>query len=289
MARRTVAERAALSRKVAELASLQARNVHSSRRVTGLADAVVSLTSYGPRLRTVHLTIESIGLGTTLPRRLILWLAKDDLARPLPRPLRRLQERGLEIIGTEDYKSHKKIFPYAVSERTDRSPCATADDDVLYPRSWLAGLCEAHALAPRSVNGYRARRMLVRGDTLAPYSEWPKCTDSDVRVDTFLTGVSGIIYPASVLDSFREAGEAFRDICPTSDDVWLHHVALRSGVAAKQLSANCVEFPGIPRTQGVALMRGNVDGGANDKQIAQVYDAEDIQAIRTAVPRSIGG
>src|ERR1700728_2535296 len=53
--------------------------------------AVVSLTTYGKRVRVVHLAIESIARGKTKPSRLILWLDDAALIANLPRPLLRLE------------------------------------------------------------------------------------------------------------------------------------------------------------------------------------------------------
>src|SRR5580698_9444674 len=49
-------------------------NRTSQSPVVASGGPVVSLTTFGPRLETVHLTIESIGAGALLPSRLILWI-----------------------------------------------------------------------------------------------------------------------------------------------------------------------------------------------------------------------
>jgi hypothetical protein len=265
--------------KRSRMAQLQLLNLRSRRPVTGDADVVVSLTSFGSRLKTVHLTIESIGQGTTRPRRLILWLDAADLEPGPPAPLRRLQARGLEVRTCPNDRSYRKIYPYAVSQPHHATACATADDDVLYPTTWLAELLSAHRGAPDCVNGHRARRIGVDGGRIAPYQDWAKCTDSLPGHDRFLTGVSGIIYPPAFLDALRDAGDGFRTVCPTADDVWLHHVALRGGFRHRQVSPTCTEYPTLPRTQAVSLMGANADRGGNDVQIARLYDGEDIAVL----------
>ena len=46
---------------------------------TGGPGVVVSMTTYGKRVRTVHLAIESIARGAVRPARLILWLDEPEL------------------------------------------------------------------------------------------------------------------------------------------------------------------------------------------------------------------
>jgi hypothetical protein len=60
------------------LAKLRVRNRLSKKMVVSPGgEAVISLTTYGDRVDSVYLTIESIGAGTVRPRRLILWLDKE--------------------------------------------------------------------------------------------------------------------------------------------------------------------------------------------------------------------
>ena len=111
---------------------------------------VVSLTTYGSRAKTVHLTIESIARGKVRPSRLLLWVNDSALvAKPNPH-LRRLQRRGLEIRLTEDFGPHKKYFPYAIGEPNHITALVTADDDVIYPPYWFEELSESHRRQPSS-------------------------------------------------------------------------------------------------------------------------------------------
>lgn len=238
---------------------------------------VVSLTTYGARARSVHLTIESIGRGALRPRRLILWV--DDpslLAEPGP-GLERARRRGLEIIGCPDLGPHKKYFPYVAAGGP--GPLVTADDDAFYPRGWLRDLARAHAETPALVLCHRAHRMLV-AHRVAAYSTWPLCRDAAAGFTVFPTGVSGVLYPDRMLDALREAGTAFVAVAPRADDVWLHSVAVRTCTRIRQLTARPRLFPAVPRTQSGALMRENVHGGVNDAVVAAVYSPSDLATVR---------
>ena len=256
-------------------------NRFSRKPVTGDTPVVVSLTTHGIRIARVHRTIESIARGHLKPQRLMLWLAKRENGRPLPRALQRLQRRGLEIHYAEDAGPHTKYFPYVCSEPTHRLPLATADDDMWYPAFWLARLWDAHQRQPGHVHCYRARRVRVDAARLAPYETWPFMDDDGPATTVFATGVSGVIYPPALLDRLRDQGPAFQQCCPKADDIWLHVSALRHGFVARQLGHAVVEFSTMPATQSVGLQNQNVGMSLNDVQAFATYAPTDLARMRT--------
>ncbi|KKM47011.1 hypothetical protein VT73_01095 [Rathayibacter toxicus] len=249
--------------------------------VLGDAPVVVSLTSFWPRIAGVDLAIESIAAGTVRPRRLVLWLCDSDIAAGLPRRLRRLERRGLEIIGCPDYRSHKKYYPYAIERDQIAFPLVTADDDAYYPRDWLEGLIAAHAEHPNDVLAYRSKE--IRFDDhggILPYRSWPLRTSTAPSYRVFPTGVAGVLYPLAVLEEARRHGTSFMELCPHADDLWLHRSAVRAGVAPRQVHECAVDVPGIPGAQRVALMTSNTEAGGNDRQFRATYSFSDCEAIR---------
>jgi len=265
----------------AEMGWLLMRNRFNRSPVnSGDPGVVVSLTTYGKRAGAVHLAIESIARGTIKPSRLILWLDEAGLYTNLPRPLRRLERRGLEIRLCKNYGPHKKYFPFLTSQRTFNHPLATADDDVIYPRNWLAGLLEAHARFPHSVNCYRARTMTLREGRIAPYREWPLCQSAEPGFRTVATGVSGVIYPAELLKELKRAGTGFEERCPRADDLWLHVLAIRSGFKIRQMQTEALHFPHIPGTQAESLYAENcAQDDGNDRQLAVTYESSDLELL----------
>lgn len=263
-------------------AFLRQRIKRSGKSLVGSHPVVVSLTSYGARVAEVAITIESIGRGSTRPARLILWLDEQDTLDNLPSDLLRQRSRGLEIRPTEDVGPHKKYFPYVMSERRHVLPLATADDDVIYPRSWLRLLVEANRQFPTAVSCYRANIVCVEGDKLAPYNSWPRCRNTVASATRFATGVSGVIYPPTMLEDLARRGDAFRSTTPRADDVWLHWVALRTSRPVRQLSSRPRHFPLIPGSQNGGLTTYNVYEHGNDRQIAALYTPADIEALERA-------
>ncbi|MER2133593.1 MAG: hypothetical protein ABS910_02800 [Arthrobacter sp.] len=256
------------------------RNRLGKSPVTGSAHAVVSLTTFGRRLYSVFYTIESIASGEESPQRLILWLDEEMQDRPLPASLVRLRNRGLEIRYTPDYRSHKKYFPYVMSDDHDFStPLATADDDIIYPRHWLSRLVSAYSMDSQSIWAYRAHTIKLDENGILPYLQWTPCRSSNPSFSSFATGVSGVIYPPKMLRELRKAGDHFLTQASQADDVWLHAVAVRSRIRVGQVSPTSVHFDVVRGSWEGGLVTSNLSGG-NDEQIRMTYNVDDIRVIR---------
>ncbi|WP_306893047.1 hypothetical protein [Agromyces albus] len=119
----------------------------------------MSLTTHGDRVRRVHLTIETIGRGTVKPSEIFLWLDEPEVVARPPRTIKRLQRRGLSLRLSKNFGPHTKYYPYLLAHDSFDRPLVTADDDMLYPFTWLAGLADASKVHPDEVLCYRARRV----------------------------------------------------------------------------------------------------------------------------------
>lgn len=264
----------------ARLLSLRVRNRLSRRPVTGSADVVVSMTSHGQRISTVFAAIESIAQGTVLPARMVLWISDDDAWSNPPIELVRLQLRGLELQRSEDFGPHKKQYPYARTFETGDRRLAVADDDVFYPRDWLAGLIEAARLHPDDVHGYRAHRLAVTDDdAIGPYATWTPAPSDIGSFAIMCTGIGGIIYPASLITALQSAGERFKEVAPRADDVWVHAISVESGIRTRQIAARWRDLDPIPGSQTGTLYHQNVRRGGNDEQIAAAYSQAAIARV----------
>lgn len=268
-----------------QLGLLRLKNRWSAAPVTRQGGPVVSLTSYGRRLETVFITIESIASNRELPSRLILWVDDSAILPHLPASLGRLASRGLEILECEKFGPHTKYYPYIESCADFSLPLVTADDDVIYPSNWLELLLKAHRHHPDMVVCHRSRSIKISSQQrdLQPYLSWPVCNTDKPSVSHLALGVCGVLYPIAMQKSLHDAGRSFMSCCPRADDLWLHVVAIRAGFRIKQVSAIAADFPSIPGSQEVALFRSNQFGGENDRQIAATYSRSDVDLIREAV------
>lgn len=272
-------------RAVVGAAYLRLRNAVARGPATGSAPVVVSLTSYGDRINTVSVAIESIARGRTRPQRLVLWLDSPELFAARPTSLRRLERRGLEVLLTSNYGPHTKYYPYVQSVEHHRVPLVTADDDIIYPPNWLALLVAAHRRHPDAISGHWVSVMGVSDDRVAAYGTWARAHDTAARPTNFSPGVSGVIYPPEMLQELKLRGERFLSACPNADDIWLHWVALRAGIPVRQVGPVPRHFPIIPGSQGHALMKSNVGENRNDHCIRGLYSAEDVAALGLSADR----
>lgn len=254
-------------------------NALSSTPIVQNGGPTVSLTTYGARTFTVHLTIETIAQGNLRPGRIILWVDDEETLHNPPKALKRLIKRGLELKIADNFGPHKKYYPYIESSIELKTPLVTADDDVLYPKHWLEDLSNAHHSFPEAINCYIARRLLFEKNKLKPYIEWKHCNTSEASFRHFSLGVSGAIYPIFFQYALKEAGRAFLERCPKADDIWLHANAVRSGCKTRQINTRPRSFPEIPNTQEHALFHSNMWGGKNDEQIRNTYTEHDLDRI----------
>ena len=76
---------------------------------------------------------------------------------------------------------HAKYFPYVSSVSSHDLPLVTADDDIIYPSDWLAGLMTAFERRPDSIHCYRAHEFGILDGRPALYSTWGPVTDTRPR------------------------------------------------------------------------------------------------------------
>jgi len=260
---------------------LHARSTSSTEGVTGDGGVDVSMTTHGARLERVHIALQAISEGTVRPHSLTLWVDTDKDKWTAPRELQALVKRGLRIEFTENYGPHTKYFPHCMSNSSHSRPLVTADDDILYPRDWLSSLLNsAKQDSGAYVVAHRAHHIEFDSHgQIASYMDWTRQTDDRPSTRVFATGVSGVLYPPIMLNALRSAGDTFRSSAPRADDIWLHAMALRNGIAVRQALPAPRDFLSVPTTQVAGLGVGNAFGSGNDEQIRSTYSPEDLRLI----------
>lgn len=268
------------ARKILRFTALTVRNLLSRKPVTAPDGPVVSMTSYGRRIRTVHIPLESIAAGAVLPSRLVLWLDDADAVAAPTRGLRRLVRRGLEIRHCADDGPHKKYYPYVQSVAQHTVPLVTADDDWMFPRGWLGTLLALHAEDPTTNTSHRARDILVTEDGLTEYAAWPLAGARAPSNRNLATGGWGHVLVPAMLEALRGRHEEFRRLAPRADDVWLHRVAVESGTAPSVVGRyDHHDVLHMPIGDGPTLAADNVDEGGNDRQIRAAWPDRLVEAV----------
>ncbi|WP_273415531.1 glycosyltransferase [Corynebacterium appendicis] len=273
-----------LARQPGLLLATRARLSFPTLDEPGGHDTVISLTTHGKRLSTSVYCIASLLVGTQrLP--VILWLDEDDYYGPWPEGLHRLQDRGLIIrCSGGKYGPHTKYYGTFQEFAGTGTRVITVDDDMMYPRWFAEKLVNAADADPNCVVAYRAHTITLDEGGMRPYKEWRATRSTAASPRHFATGVSGVAYPASMVDYVAELGTDFEDKAPRADDVWLNHCALRSGHLVRQVYPHPREFSVIPASQREALVHHNHWRGGNDVQIAATYTDEDVDTLQAAVP-----
>ncbi|MCM1028912.1 MAG: hypothetical protein NC342_08035 [Pseudoflavonifractor sp.] len=249
--------------------SLRYRQKGVSERAEGEMEAIVSLTSYGPRLRTAYLTVASLMRQSRRAHRLILWLAQEERDN-IPASLRLLEPRGLEIRFCADLRSYKKIIP-ALTEFPDAT-IITADDDCLYDFDFIDRLLMAAKAAPGHIICNRMRQIKLSGGKIAPYREWEVTGSTTPSPLNVAIGCGGILYPPRALPSETLDADLFMSLAPDADDLWLKAMALKQGtpviraVTPHPLGDDVIPIPGIDYHG--ALTDRNVADGGNDRAVA---------------------
>lgn len=184
-------------------------------------ELIVSLTTIPQRINTVHLTIESIFQQSTKPDAVILWLDKDNFnEESIPWMLRKMEPRGLEIRFCEDIKSYKKlVFTY---EERPEAAIVTADDDLVYPSTWLEKLYKQHLEEPSCVICHRGHWVTLSDKReILPYQQWKMETqEAGPSYNIFPTGSGGVLYPPGSINEQLPDKDMYFKLCPTNDDFW---------------------------------------------------------------------
>lgn len=240
----------------------------------------VSLTTHGARTSTVHAAIYSILRGTLVPESLVLVLNAEPADPVAIRTLARLKPHGLEVLIAPNFGPHTKYYPVVADASRSLRNLVTADDDIFYPRDWLARLVETHEAHPNDVICWWAKEMRMRDGALRSYHDWPNTTNFDARKSNFALGVGGVLYPESMILALRRAGTAFKECCARADDIWLHATALRTGHGVRPIVREFTWPILIPDSQAQALNHDNHLPDGNDRQMAATYTAQDLDAVR---------
>ncbi len=267
----------------AQLVKYGLRNRFGRDAITGEAPVIITTSSFEARYGTCWATLESLRRGTVRPARFFLWLDEGLAKKPLPAPLERLRAHGLEINFVPDIGPHKKYYYTAPIAAEMGLPFVTVDDDAIYPVDFLENLVAAHQAAPDQIACNRARTMvLTPAGAIAPYNDWPFCTNDQASRLTFFTGVGGVIYPPAFARLVAREADGFRGRCDRADDIWLNYLAAKHGFLARQRTTEAFSPASVFNTQKSGLWTTNADGG-NDGQIGATYDAGALAALRAAV------
>ncbi|WP_144107716.1 glycosyltransferase family 2 protein [Paraburkholderia sp. BCC1886] len=242
----------------------QSRSLKTDMRIA------VSLTSYPPRFKTLHLTLKTILLQSIRPCAVVLWIAKEDF-HLLPVNVLLLEKWGLTIRICDNLRSYKKLIP-ALSAYKGLA-VVTADDDVVYWKRWLADLASEYREGYPEILCHRMHVVKTDSEGLpAKYNDWQWCSESlQSSPLNFATGVGGVLYPPSAFDGEAVNVQKMAGLCPRGDDIWFYWMARSKGIFVRKVrSSGTIRF--WRGSQDVALWKSNIESDENDAQIAAMLE-----------------
>lgn len=201
-------------------------------------DITVSLTSHPGRIEYVYNVIENIAQQTLKPKRVLLWLSKQQFPNgeaDLPQSLLECEKREEVQIKwcNDDLRSHKKYY-YTMLEYPD-DLIITVDDDLVYPKDMIFSLYQSYLSFPRCISGMRVHVIGAdkKNKKILEYSKWIKQFDRDILMPSkqfFATTGAGCLFPPGSLDERVFNKDKIKELCPLADDIWINFMALAKGV-----------------------------------------------------------
>ena len=245
---------------------------------------IVSLTTFGRRLDSVPITIESLMQQTLKANKIVLWLDERLQGEEIPLSLQNQEKRGLEIRYCKDIRAYKKLVPSLRAYPEDA--ILTVDDDVIYPYNLIERFVREHRLDPHLILCSKHHRMKVGTDgRLASYKEWEKGSPIlDASIMNFPTGVGGVLYPPHSLDPEVLNEKVFMEICSSNDDIWFKAMGMKKGTFSKRISshsANGIDYIEDSEVQDIGLFHRNVVQNYNDEQIKSVFTRYNLYSLLT--------
>lgn len=235
---------------------------------------VISLTTYSHRIKTVHITIESLGEQSVKASEIILWLDEEEFSEEtLPGFIKRQMARGLKVKFCKNYRSYKKIIPLLI-DGTDKD-IITVDDDIIYPPYLVDNFISEAKKSPDKILCNRARKIAVLDGNLLSYSSWEYQKKPAALNNLIPIGVGGVFYPKGSFykDILRE--DVFEKLAPNADDLWLKIMTHKNSKHSKLITREehwNEDFISINRTQNIALNLDNVMNKKNDDQVKNLIE-----------------
>ena len=256
-----------------------------AQQVTTHNKIIASLTTYGNRINTVHITITSLLEQEKKADKVLLWLAEDEFNfENIPEQLKKLHDKNLiEIKFCKDMKSYKKLIPTLDLYKDEI--IITFDDDMVYDKRLIQKLYEEHLRYPQTIICGRGHKMLFdKNNKLISYNNW--IIDSDDFIESYdilPTGVCGVLYPPNCFYKDIQNEELFISLAPNADDIWFKAMTLLNNRKSKILNQIQKEFSKqtlIEKTQENALYFQNVKQGLNDIYLKKVFYHYNIKKFK---------
>ena len=235
---------------------------------------IVSLTSFPAAINCAKGAIKSILEGKTLPDKLVLYLTFSQFKNSkIPPELTTLAKNNplFEIRNyNEDIRSYRKLIPALKDFPNDI--VVTIDDDVSYHKNMLRDLLHLHRQIPDVIIANRAKKIKLN----AAYRKWKKyrwyhflSNKLHYSFKNIQTGVGGVLYPPNSLNEEMIHSKIFKEIAPTTDDIWFWAAAVSKGTYIVPFPFGKYNKPkGLKKPKNLSLKTVNFKKGSDLNRLA---------------------
>ncbi len=241
-------------------------------------EIIVSLTTHGKRILSVHRTIESIFHQSHLANRVIMYVGDKEFQSPqqLPLILQKQMSRGLEVRFVRDQGPFTKLLP--TMRENKNSVIITIDDDIIYPFNLLERLMNAHQAHPNAICGISVISLCIEnGQVQTPFYTRPNWNrPQDLISKNFLAqGFGGVLYPPNCFgeEVFNEL--VFSRLVPSADDAWFKAMSLLYNTPIVLVHGYYSVFDEQivdEDTQDIGLRNINSKPGESERQLQNLFE-----------------
>ncbi len=235
-------------------------------------DIIVSFTSFPARIDNVWLVVECMLRQVYQPKKIILWLSKEQFSSKddLPKSLLERENSIFEIrFVDEDIRSHKKY--YYVSKEYPDSLILLIDDDLYYPTDMIEDMCTAYVDHPMHVIcRYGFKIKYDNNANIQSYKQWKSINREYQCSDFFFGSGGGVLFTPSYLYQDLTNQELFLHLAPIADDIWLNAMVRLAKLNCFKIKFGQTLLPIKSEGSKLTLCSVNVGQNKNDEQIEKV-------------------
>lgn len=197
-----------------------------------MSKIIVSCTTTKDRLDLLYYTIQSIKHQELHPDEIHLNISKEAYLSDKGINLipEWLKQEPIHINWVENIGPYRKIIPI-IKYIDENDLLITFDDDILYSFIWLKSLVDLYEKHPNHIVCARAREMKKNNfGRWQNYSRWNLISSAKEGLLILPTNGAGTVFRKNLLDLDFLLNPAFKEIAPTTDDLWFRMASLRKNM-----------------------------------------------------------
>lgn len=227
---------------------------------------ILSLTTFPARINNLWIVIDSFFHQTYRPSKILLVLTKEEFPeqmRNIPNSLKRLMNKGLEIVFVDyNLRPHNKYY-YALNKYRNRD-VVTFDDDLYYWEDSIERLYTLKHNNPFCICANRALKVSFQNGCVKYNKAHNECGHN-----LMAQGVGGVLYIPQFRTKEMFNKESIAKFCMPADDNWLMIQENLAGIKV----ATGKNYPHplvLLKSQASALWHKNIGEKRSEKIMAEL-------------------